>query len=48
MRAAGLLLRRNGSALVATQEELFSFTMRMATGEADLITARDWLARHTG
>ncbi len=44
--AAGLLLRRNGFALVATQEELYAFTMVMATGEAGQAEAREWLAAH--
>jgi death-on-curing protein len=44
--AAGLMLRRNGRALTASQEELYEFTMRMATGEVDAEAARDWLARH--
>lgn len=46
--AAGLMLRRNGRPLAATQEELFDFTMQMATGAAGLKDARDWLARHAG
>lgn len=46
--AAGLKLRRNGRPLAATQEELFEFTMQMATGEGGLKDARDWLARHAG
>ena len=44
--AAGLLLRRNGCRLVAGQDELYAFTMRMATGGADQDEARRWLAAH--
>lgn len=45
--AAGLLLRRNGFALDASQEELYAFTIAMATGEAGQAEAREWLAAHT-
>jgi death-on-curing protein len=44
--ATGLLLRRNGFELAATQEDLYSFTMTMATGEAGQAEARVWLAAH--
>jgi death-on-curing protein len=44
--ATGLLLRRNDFELAATQEDLFSFTMTMATGEAGQAEARVWLAAH--
>ncbi|HXV21340.1 MAG TPA: type II toxin-antitoxin system death-on-curing family toxin [Desulfuromonadales bacterium] len=44
--AAGLLLRRNGFALAASPEELYAFTMAMATGEASQAEARVWLATH--
>jgi death-on-curing protein len=44
--AAGLLLRRNGFAFAASPEELYVFTMAMATGEAGQDEARVWLAAH--
>ena len=45
--SAGLFLQRNGLHLHATQESLYDFTMRMATGEADLHEAGQWLLQHT-
>jgi len=42
--AAALLLRRHGFVLTATQEELYTFTMRMATGAAGQEEASAWLA----
>lgn len=45
--AAGLMLRRNGHHLVASQQELYDFTMRMATGDIDLSGAREWMTRHS-
>lgn len=45
--SAGLFLQRNGLYLHATQETLYEFTMRMATGEADLPEAGQWLRQHT-
>ncbi|NJC88159.1 MAG: type II toxin-antitoxin system death-on-curing family toxin [Desulfuromonas sp.] len=44
--AAGLLLRRNGYRLTAGQDELYAFTLRMATGAAGQDEARQWLAAH--
>ena len=44
--AAGLLLRRNGFALAASPEELYAFTMAMATDEAGQAEAKVWLAAH--
>lgn len=44
--ATGLLLRRNGFALVASQEDFYAFTMAMATGETGQPAARTWLMAH--
>jgi death on curing protein len=44
--AAGILLRRCGFTLIASQEELYAFTMTMATGAAGQAEARAWLAAH--
>lgn len=44
--STGLFLRQNGWAVEATQEELYAFTMRMATGESSLPEGRGWLAAH--
>lgn len=44
--AAGLLLLRNGFRLAASQDDLYAFTMRMATGTAGQTEARQWLADH--
>ncbi len=45
--AVGIFLRRNGRALQAPQEELYAFTMAMATGEAGCNEAQAWLAAHS-
>lgn len=44
--AAALMLRRNGYRLEADQDDLYDFTMRMATGAAGPGEARQWLAAH--
>lgn len=41
--AAGLFLRRNGHALIATNEELESFTLRVAESWAELPEIVEWL-----
>ncbi|HEX9079387.1 MAG TPA: type II toxin-antitoxin system death-on-curing family toxin [Desulfuromonadaceae bacterium] len=41
--ASALFLRRNGFFLETTQEDLYSFTMKMATGEAGAREAAEWL-----
>ena len=45
--STGLFLQRNGFHLQATQGALYEFTMRMATGEAGLPEAGQWLRQHT-
>ena len=42
--AAGIFLRRNGWLIEASQEELFRFSMAMATGDAGFREAKEWLA----
>jgi len=44
--AASLLLRRSGFVLAASPEELYVFTMAMATGEVGQAEARVWLVAH--
>lgn len=46
--AAALLLLRNGYRLTSGQEELYAFTMRMATGEAGQEEARQWFSGRNG
>ena len=43
--AAALFLRRNGFVLSTTQDDLYDFTMRMATGDAGAGDAAAWLRR---
>jgi death on curing protein len=45
--AAGSLLRRNGYLLETSQEELYRFTMLMATGKAGKKDAEQWLRLHS-
>lgn len=45
--AAGLLLRRNGYRIAASQEELYDFTMAMATGTSAVKDAEQWLRNHS-
>lgn len=44
--AAALLLLRNDYRLTSGQEELYAFTMRMATGEAGQEETRQWFSGH--
>ena len=44
--AAGVLLRRNGFRLETSQDELYRFTMAMATGSAGMKEAEEWLRLH--
>lgn len=41
--AAALFLRRNGFSLETSQDDLYVFTMKMATGEAGAREAAEWL-----
>lgn len=43
---AGILLRRHGYRLEASQEELYAFTMEMATGTAKAKDAEIWFRSH--
>ena len=43
---AGILLRQHGYRLVASQEELYDFTMQMATGTAEAKDAERWFRGH--
>lgn len=45
--AAGLFLRRNGLRLIASQEQLYEFTMEMAAGAVELSQAAKWLKGHS-
>jgi death-on-curing protein len=44
--AAGIFLQRNGCRLEVGQDELYRFTMAMATGRAKAKDAEEWLRRH--
>jgi len=41
--AAALFLRRNGFSLETSQDDLYAFTIKMATGEAGAREAAEWL-----
>lgn len=43
---AGILLQQHGYRLTASQEELFDFTMEMATGAAEVKQAEAWFRSH--
>ncbi len=45
--AAGIFLARHGSPIETSHDELYRFTMAMATGKAKAKDAEDWLRRHT-
>lgn len=45
--AAGVFLRRNGYLIDSSQDDLYCFTMAMATGDAKLKEAEEWLRLHT-
>jgi death-on-curing protein len=44
--AAGIFLQRNGCRLDASQEDLYLFTMAMATGRGGVKDAEDWFRAH--
>lgn len=45
--SASLFLRRCGYSLESSQDDLYDFTMSMATGTADLRDAEDWFRSHS-
>lgn len=44
--AAGLFLERNGYTLEATNDEAYTFTMRLARSEVEREAAAEWLKMH--
>lgn len=45
--AAGIFLRRSGYLIETSQDELFRFTLAMATGTSAVKDAETWLRTHT-
>jgi death-on-curing protein len=44
--AAGIFLQRNGCRLEASQDDLYGFTMAMASGTKGVKDAQEWLRAH--